>query len=115
MKKILELMPDLEISEVSMLESYLEGWDDEKIKQFASIYRARRKDPVMIMLLTLAGFVLIAGLHRFVIGHIGMGVLYILTGGLCWIGTIVDLVNYKNLALEANQQAAREIAMMLKD
>lgn len=31
------------------------------------------------------------GVHRFYLGHIGLGVLYLLTGGLLGIGAIVDL------------------------
>ncbi|MDD4150095.1 MAG: TM2 domain-containing protein [Bacteroidales bacterium] len=30
------------------------------------------------------------GIHRFYLGHIGMGILYLLTGGLCGIGWIID-------------------------
>lgn len=32
------------------------------------------------------------GVHRFYLNDIGMGVLYILTGGLCGIGAVVDIV-----------------------
>ncbi len=30
------------------------------------------------------------GIHRFYLGHIGMGILYLLTGGLCGIGWFID-------------------------
>lgn len=30
------------------------------------------------------------GIHRFYLGYVGMGVLYLLTGGLCGIGWIID-------------------------
>jgi hypothetical protein len=43
-----------------------------------------------------------------------MGILYLLTGGLCLIGTIVDLINYKNLAFEYNQKVAQEILMFTR-
>ena len=52
--------------------------------------------------------------QQFVIGQIGMGILYLLTGGLCLIGTIVDLVNHRTLALEYNQKAAYDTANMVK-
>ena len=32
------------------------------------------------------------GVHRFMKGDIGMGILYLLTGGLCGIGVIIDLI-----------------------
>ncbi|MDG2228000.1 MAG: TM2 domain-containing protein [Flavobacteriales bacterium] len=35
-------------------------------------------------------FLGILGLHRFYLGHIGIGVLYLLTGSLCGIGWIID-------------------------
>jgi TM2 domain-containing membrane protein YozV len=46
--------------------------------------------------------------------QIGMGILYLLTGGLCLIGTIVDLVNYQKLAFEYNRQIAAEVSAMIK-
>jgi TM2 domain-containing membrane protein YozV len=67
----------------------------------------------MILLLALLGFVGLAGVHRFVIGQIGMGLLYLLTAGLCFIGTIVDLINHKQLAIEYNQKTAREVLMIV--
>lgn len=43
-----------------------------------------------------------------------MGILYFLTGGLCLIGTIIDLVNHKKMALDYNQLQAQQIATMVK-
>jgi hypothetical protein len=34
----------------------------------------------------------VIGIHRFYLGHIGMGILYLLTAGLCGIGVLVDLI-----------------------
>jgi TM2 domain-containing membrane protein YozV len=77
------------------------------------IYRSKRKDPQLILILCLLGLVGVAGVHRFIIGHIGMGILYFFTGGLCLVGTIVDAVNSKDLALEYNAKMITETLSML--
>ena len=68
----------------------------------------------MILITTLLGFVGFAGVHRFIIGQIGMGILYFFTAGLCLIGTIVDLVNHQKLAFEHNQKIANEVLSMIR-
>jgi hypothetical protein len=47
------------------------------------------------------------------LGQMGMGLLYLFTGGLCFIGTIMDTVNHKRLTFEYNQQMARESMAMI--
>jgi TM2 domain-containing membrane protein YozV len=91
------------------------GMDEDQAALFAQVYRARRKDAQMILILTLLGFFGFAGLHRFILGQIGLGILYILTVGLCFIGTIVDLVNYKSLAYEYNIKVAHETLAMISN
>ena len=48
------------------------------------------------------------------INHIGLGILYFFTAGLCFIGTIVDLVNYRKLAFEYNSVVAQQVSAMIK-
>ena len=43
-----------------------------------------------------------------------MGILYLLTGGLCFIGTIIDLVNYQKMAFESNRKVADEVAVLIR-
>jgi TM2 domain-containing membrane protein YozV len=69
----------------------------------------------MILILTLLGFFGFAGLHRFILGQIGLGILYLFTLGLCFIGTIVDLVNYKSLAYEYNMKVAHETLSLMSN
>jgi len=111
MANILQFMPELTGFEFQYVQSLTEDFDDKKMLNFANLYRARRKDPQLILLTTLLGFVFVAGIQRILIGQIGMGILYIFTGGLCLIGTIVDLVNYQDLAFRYNQQVANECKM----
>ncbi|PWK72966.1 TM2 domain-containing protein [Mucilaginibacter oryzae] len=83
-------------------------------KYFYMVYANKRKNSQDILLFTLLGFVLVAGVQRFVLGQTGMGILYLLTGGFCGIGTIVDLINNKSLTLEYNKNMAYESYQMAK-
>ena len=49
------------------------------------------KSKTVALVLCLLGFLGLGGLHRMYVGKVGSGVLYVLTGGLCLIGTILDL------------------------
>ncbi|MDF1611989.1 MAG: TM2 domain-containing protein [Stygiobacter sp.] len=115
MANVYELLPEIVGEEQIYIGSIIKNMDDQKAMQFANIYRARRKDPQMILLLTLVGFLGIAGIQRFITDQIGMGILYLLTAGLCWIGTIIDLINYKRIAFEYNQKEANQITAMLRN
>ncbi len=53
---------------------------------------APRKSRMTALILCLLGFVGIAGLHRMYVGKVGSGVLHFLTGGICVIGTVIDLI-----------------------
>ncbi|PRY10676.1 TM2 domain-containing protein [Pontibacter ummariensis] len=114
MANILHLMPDLEPDEMDFVQSLVQDMPEAEARQFASIYRARRKEPQLVLITTLLGFVLLAGLQRFILGQIGMGLLYLFTGGLCLVGTIIDLVNYKRLAYEYNVKEAQQVIRMMR-
>ena len=114
MANMLDYLPELEGDEAAYIQKMMQPMDQEMAERFSRIYSARRKDPQLILLTALIGFFGVAGVHRLIIGHIGMGILYILTGGLCVIGTIVDLINYKNLAFEYNRQVAREVHALIE-
>src|SRR5690242_6660422 len=100
MAKVIDVLPELTGEEMVYVQNLINAFDDEKARSFASVYRTRRKDPQIILITCLLGFICVAGIHRILLGQIGMGILYIFTGGLCLIGTIVDLVNYQKLAFE---------------
>jgi len=114
MANMLDYLPELEGDEAAYIQKLMEPMEENTGEKFARIYSARRKDPQLILLTALIGFFGVAGVHRLIIGHIGMGILYLLTGGLCVIGTIVDLINYKNLAFEYNRNVAREVKAIAK-
>lgn len=110
---ILKYLYDVTPEELITINSRTKDLDDNGLAQFCMIYRSKRKDAQLILILTLLGLVGVAGVHRFLIGHIGMGFLYFFTAGLCFVGTIVDAVNYKNLALEYNSKMIVETMAML--
>jgi len=114
MANVLQYIPDADGDEIAYLNMIVQPLTDQQAAQFAMMYRARRKDPQMILILAIVGFLGIAGIHRLIIGNIGLGILYVLTGGLCGIGTIVDIVNYKKLASGYNQQQAYEVANIMR-
>ena len=57
---------------------------------FHSVHSPYNRDTVMF--LCIIGFLGLSGLHRFYVGRWKGGVLFLLTGGLFGIGTIIDLV-----------------------
>ena len=52
-----------------------------------------RKSKTIALILCLLGFFGLAGIHRMYVGKVGSGVLHLLTGGICVIGTIIDLIS----------------------
>ncbi len=113
MTHILQIMPDLQGQELAYVQNLVKDYDDIQLQNFANIYRSRRKEPNVILLTTLLGFVVVAGVQRFMVGQIGMGILYLFTGGLCLIGTIVDLVNYQDMAFTFNRTVANEVDLAI--
>ncbi len=57
------------------------------------IYGGPRKSKMVALILCLLGFLCIGGLHRMYVGKAGSGVLYFCTCGLCFVGTIIDLIS----------------------
>ena len=100
--------------EFAYVQKLMDGMNDEQMRQFIAFYGSKRHSPTDILLFTLLGFVIVAGVQRFMIGQIGMGILYVFTFGLCFVGTIVDAINHKSLAFEFNQKVAAECAQMIR-
>ena len=115
MSNLIHVMPEAEGDEALYLSKLTFGMTDKELGQFINLYRARRKDPQTILFTALIGFVAVPGIHRFLLNQVGMGILYLLTGGLCLIGTIVDLVNYKDLTFQYNRKIAQEVKSLISD
>jgi len=114
MANIYQMLPNLEGEEMAYVQGLIKDLNDNQAQQFAMLYNSRRKDPQLILLTTLLGFVILAGVQRFILGQIGMGLLYLFTGGLCIVGTIVDLVNHKKLAFDYNFRVAQQVVIIVR-
>jgi len=113
-KNLLYNLKGITPEEFSFVRQIMEGMTDTQAQQFVIFYSGKRHSPNDILLFTLIGLLGAAGVQRFVVGQVGMGILYFLTGGLCLIGTIVDALNHKSLAMEHNQKAAIECSQLIK-
>jgi TM2 domain-containing membrane protein YozV len=110
---LLKYLYDITPEEMITINSRTQGFSDDEITHFCMIYKSKRKDPQTILLLCLIGLIGVSGVHRFLMGQIGLGILYFFTAGLCLIGTIVDAINHKDLALEYNGKMIAETLSML--
>jgi TM2 domain-containing membrane protein YozV len=111
---LLSMFSQLEQNELVFIKNLIKDLSEEDQVQYMMMYQSKRRDTTLILITTLVGLFGFAGIHRFITGQIGMGILYFFTGGLCFIGTIVDLINYKSMAFEYNQKVAYESLDFIK-
>jgi TM2 domain-containing membrane protein YozV len=100
--------PGITADEADLLQKAAANLSEVQKNHFFMMYEVKRKDPQTILLLTVIGTLGIAGLQRFATGEIVLGLLYLFTFGFLWIGTILDLINYKNIAFQYNRKMAYE-------
>ena len=93
----------LPAEKMAFLKQKLADADESKLALASSV---EFKDPTTILLVSL--FLGVLGIDRFMLGETGMGILKLLTGGLCGILAIIDWfsvqkktkeLNYNNLML----------------
>lgn len=106
-------LPELDEPERSFIERLTAGMSHESIQQFAAAYRQARKDPQTLRLMAAIGIVAIPGLHRFWLGQVGFGFLYLFTWGLLLFGTVTDVIKSKDLAFTYNRRIASRIVSNL--
>src|SRR5688572_13259256 len=110
---ITNYLPEIDELERTFIERLTAGMSHENIQQFAAAYRQVRKDPQTLRLMAIIGIVAIPGLHRFWVGQLGVGFLYLLTWGLLLFGTVTDIIKYRELAFGYNRQVAMRIVSNL--
>jgi TM2 domain-containing membrane protein YozV len=100
--------------ELAFLQQATAELNENQQKYFYMSYTSKRKSPQDMLIFCIVGLCVVPGLQRFIVGQIGMGLLYLFTIGLCFIGSIVDLVNHKDLAMEYNRKMAFESHQIAK-
>jgi PBP1b-binding outer membrane lipoprotein LpoB len=80
-------------SDSKAIESKIQNSQNEKksIKKMKNSSQGEG-DKSWVVALILCFFIGVLGIHRFYLGYTGLGVLYLLTGGLCGIGVLVDFI-----------------------
>jgi TM2 domain-containing membrane protein YozV len=101
-------LPGISPEELTFLHQATIDLTENQQKYFYMVYSNKRKNPQDILIFCIVSLFIVPGLQRFIVGQIGMGVLYLFTWGLCFVGSIVDLVNHKDIALEFNKKMAYE-------
>ncbi|MER3464327.1 MAG: hypothetical protein C4329_07885 [Chitinophagaceae bacterium] len=112
--QLFTFLRDLQPEEMATIKHVIKDMTEAQKKQFIGFYSSRRREQKMMLIITIIGFFGVAGIQRFLLGQIGMGILYFFTGGLCVIGTIVDLINIREMTNDYNQQQAIEVAGMVR-
>lgn len=87
----------LPAEKIALLRERLLAADDSKFNMISSV---EFKDPMTLLLISI--FLGELGIDRFMMGEVGMGVLKLLTGGLCGILWIYDLITIQKRAKELN-------------
>ncbi|MFY0685609.1 MAG: TM2 domain-containing protein [Cyclobacteriaceae bacterium] len=113
MYKLFPELANMDMQEMNYIQGLTKDMDDDTMETFAGIYRVQRKDQQTILILSLVGLLVIPGIQRFYLNQIGMGLLFLFTVGLCFIGSIIDLIKYKEMTLEYNVKIAQNIIAVI--
>jgi TM2 domain-containing membrane protein YozV len=100
------MLPYSTPEERNLLQLLIQGKSEDESKQFMTHYILQRKDPQQILILSLLGFCCFHGIQRFALDEVLMGLLYFFTFGFCFVGTIIDIIRYKELTFEYNRKMA---------
>jgi len=106
--------PGVTPGELYLLQQATADLDDNQVRAFNELYIIKRKNPKDILLLTILGFLGIAGIHRIVLGETVMGVLYFFTYGFFGVMTVMDTINNKTLTTDYNQKMMTEAYRIVK-
>lgn len=102
-------MPEFSITEQQMM---MQDLDDQQRMLFMNQYDSVKKDRGMVLILSVLFGAF--GVDRFLVGDIGLGILKLLTLGLCGIMWLIDLFLIRGRVDELNRKNANEIYQGIK-
>ena len=82
---------------IQFLREKIENMDDDR---FMMLSVMELKEPTTMLIVSI--FLGVYGIDRFMLGDTGMGILKLLTGGLCGILTIIDWFGVQDMARQYN-------------
>lgn len=101
-----------EIGSAELLQ-FQEGMSEQQKMMFQSQYNSEKKDRTVALILSILFGSL--GVDRFYLGDTGMGILKLLTGGVCGVLAIIDWFSIMGKADEFNRCKAQEVAAAIKN
>jgi len=102
-------MPEFSVIEQMQL---TEGMTEQQKFLFQTQYAAERRDRVLILVISV--FLGALGIDRFLVGDVGLGLLKLLTGGVCGIFWLIDIFLIMGRVDDFNRTKAQEIAMAIR-
>ena len=102
-------MPEFSVVEQMQL---TEGMSEQQKFLFQTQYGAERRDRILILVISV--FLGALGIDRFLVGDVGLGLLKLLTGGVCGIFWLVDIFLIMGRVDDFNRTKAYEIAMSIR-
>lgn len=94
------------------LAMFQKDMNDQQKMQFTTQYNAAKKERNTALILSL--FLGVFGVDRFYVGDTGLGILKLLTGGVCGIMAIIDWFLIMGRTDDYNRTKAQEIATVIK-
>lgn len=91
-RQVEELHSDNAVSQPQIVINNSNMNSNTNTNNVGGVVMGKPKNKTTAIILCCIGFCGIGGLHKFYEGKFLMGLIYLCTGGLCFIGTIIDLL-----------------------
>lgn len=73
----------------SQINTYMNEINETRENNYVDTYKSPKNKIIALLTCIFLGAI---GVHRFYVGKVGTGILYLFTGGICGIGVIVDII-----------------------